>query len=192
MKASFKKLFCALFLGSAFYFWSGSFFIFLKANLAHFLIDRAWQETLQDQANHKPWVWADTWPAAKLVFPSHEKELLVLSGLNDSNLAFGPALLAEPSNFSETSAKVIGGHRDTHFSFLENVKLGEHFYAQDRSGNWHRYAISTIDIKDVRNGNLHVRANSNAIYLITCYPFSRIAPGGPLRMVVTAIAQSEA
>jgi sortase A len=44
--------------------------IYMKAQLAQVLLQRAWAGTLAGQRHVKPWPWADTWPIARLVVSS--------------------------------------------------------------------------------------------------------------------------
>ncbi len=41
--------------------------IHIKAVAAQWLLQRAWQETLTAHQPVKPWPWADTWPAGRLM-----------------------------------------------------------------------------------------------------------------------------
>ena len=45
--------------------------IYVKAQLAQVLLQRAWAGTLAGQRDVKPWPWADTWPVARLVVPEN-------------------------------------------------------------------------------------------------------------------------
>ena len=64
--------------------------ILLKAELAQYLIQSSWEETLATGANQKPWRWSDTWPVGKLVHAKSETQLYVLEGAQGNALAFGP------------------------------------------------------------------------------------------------------
>lgn len=68
--------------------------IYVKAQLAQVLLQRAWAGTLAGQRDVKPWPWADTWPVARLVVPSLGIDQIVLkapteelwhSGLSGTN-----------------------------------------------------------------------------------------------------------
>jgi sortase A len=66
-------------------------YIYLKAQLAQLLIERAWQRALAGEAAPKPWPWADTWPVARLEAPAQGVSLFVLAGSSGRTLAFAPA-----------------------------------------------------------------------------------------------------
>jgi sortase A len=65
--------------------------IHAKAALAKHLVSNAWSETLASGKTARPWPWADTWPVARLRFPSLKRDVPVLAGASGSTLAFGPA-----------------------------------------------------------------------------------------------------
>ena len=166
--------------------WGNSLSIYAKAYLAKYLIADAWESTITSQEHTKPWQWADTWPVAKMVFPSHQQSLIVLAGANGSSLAFGPGHVSGTSLFSENGTKVVGGHRDTHFGFLQNVKIGDSFMVQDEKGIWKTYTITGTEIVNTKQRDWHIDHNKSQVQLVTCYPFDSISPGGPLRYVVSA------
>jgi sortase A len=81
---------------------------------------------------------------------------------------------------------VIAGHRDTHFSFLRHVEIGESLVLETVSGTKHLYKVIGIDVVDSRRGSLQLDTDEAFLSLVTCYPFEARDPGGPLRYVVTA------
>lgn len=166
--------------------WGNSLLIFAKANLANFLISYSWENTLHDQQIHTPWTWADTWPVGKLYFPKQRKTLYVLSGAHGSAMAFGPGLMDGTASPGEQGTMVIGGHRDTHFAFLKNIKMGEIFLLQSKNKKWEYYRFEKSHIMDVRHGPWYIDKKKNEVHLITCYPFDALVPGGPLRLVTIA------
>lgn len=174
-----------LFSGTAM-LWGNTAMIFAKAYLAKLLVAQAWHDTLSDQKNHKPWAWADTWPVAKLYFPKQRLTRYVLSGAHGGSLAFGPGLMDGTALPENRGTMVIGGHRDTHFAFLEKIKLGEIFLLQDKKKRWQYYRFERKIIRDIRHGPWFIDKQKNEVHLITCYPFDAVAPGGPLRLVVIA------
>ena len=52
--------------------------IHTKAIAAQILLDRAWQQTLIDHDQTRPWPWADTWPVAELIVPELDISHIVL------------------------------------------------------------------------------------------------------------------
>ena len=177
--------------------WGQAIWIHAKARLAQQLIHRAWEKTLADPDHyrqHPPWSWADTWPVARLQWLHAETafgviqvqaDYFVLAGAHGSALAFGPGNV-DGTALPGFGASVIGGHRDTHFSFLREVSSGDMFRIQTLSGQWKIYRVVNTSIADVRQGNLVFESAQDALWLITCYPFNALVPGGPLRYVVHA------
>ncbi len=157
-----------------------------KAWLAQELMQRAWTRGTKGSAQPVPWPWADTWPVARLVAKSGNVDLIVLAGGSGRTLAFGPGHLSASSLPGEIGNTVIAGHRDTHFSFLRDVEVGELLVIETVSGEKHLYEIFNIDVVDSRRSSLLLDTDTAILSLVTCYPFEAIDPGGPMRYVVTA------
>jgi sortase A len=155
----------------------------LKAELAQWLIEQSWQESLNGDAQSRPWPWADTRPAAVLSIPAHGIRQLVLEGNSGRNLAFGPVLLDGTLNGGD---RVINGHRDTHFRFLSSLQAGDLVQLTTRhSSQW--FEVQGMDVVDSRREELVIEPGVDRISLVTCYPFDSLSTGGPLRYVVTAL-----
>jgi sortase A len=179
----------ALLLAAAFLLVGNALYIHLKAQLAQLLIAQAWKHSLEapDEV-FKPWRWADTSPVLRLQWEDADAridDLYVLDGAHGSALAFAPGLLNEIPE-SGAGPKVIAGHRDTHFAFLEHVQPGDTIRVQDKSGQWRVYVVAATSIADTTNSSMYVDTSVDALVLITCYPFHAVNPGGPFRYLVTA------
>lgn len=157
-----------------------------KAWVAQELMQRAWLRGEDGIQKPAPWPWADTWPVARLSAKSGDVELIVLEGGSGRTLAFGPGRLSASSLPGEIGNTVIAGHRDTHFSFLRDVEVGESLLLETVSGNKHLYKVIGVDVVDSRRGSLQLDTDEPYLSLVTCYPFEAQDPGGPLRFVVTA------
>ncbi len=157
-----------------------------KAWFAQELMQRAWLRTGEEGDQHAPWPWADTWPVARLTAKSGDVDLIVLAGGSGRTLAFGPGHLSASSLPGNAGNSVIAGHRDTHFSFLRDVEIGESLMIERISGRKHLYEVIGIDVVDSRRGSLLLDTEAPVLSLVTCYPFDQAAAGGPLRYVVTA------
>lgn len=154
----------------------------VKAQLAQFLLNSAWQQTKQTGRTVKPWSWADHHPVAKLSVQRLGVEQLVLSGDEGNVLAFGPGENIQAKNFG---SRVISAHRDTHFRFLERVNVGD-VIQLDGINDVNRYRVSEIVVLDAKHYQLFLEDHSNQLFLVTCYPFDAITSGGSLRFVVIA------
>jgi len=157
-----------------------------KAWFAQELMQRAWIRGSDDNDASVPWPWADTWPVARLSAKSGDIDLIVLEGGSGRTLAFGPGHLSASSMPGEVGNSVIAGHRDTHFSFLRDLDIGESLVVETIAGRKHLYKIIGIDIVDSRRGSLQLDTDVPILSLVTCYPFEARDPGGPMRYVVTA------
>jgi sortase A len=124
---------------------------------------------------------------ARLEVPRHNVDLYVLAGAAGNSLAFGPGYEAASASPGQPGVTVIGGHRDTHFEFLRNIKANTLLSLQLPSGERKAYQVSAMRVVDTRREPyLQLGGDSNELLLVTCYPFDALRPGGPLRYVVTA------
>ncbi|MBT5230257.1 MAG: class GN sortase [Methylococcales bacterium] len=160
--------------------------IYLKAALAQWLLEGAWQTTLATGKATKPWSWADLHPIAKLNLHNGRPALLVLSGSSGRTLAFGPGQLSGSAALGEDGTTIISAHRDTHFSTLQNIQSGDAITIDDIQGQQHQYKVSDIKIVDSSKVQLSNSLQQHQLLLITCYPFNAIQAGGPLRYLVYA------
>ena len=175
---------CLLCLG--FWQFGHGAYIPAKAWLAQELMQRAWSRGAGGVSKPVPWPWADTWPVARLSARAGAIELIVLAGGSGRTLAFGPGHLSASAMPGEPGNTVIAGHRDTHFSFLRDVEIGESLVLETISGSKHLYKVVGIDVVDARRGSLLLDTDEPFLSLVTCYPFDAHDAGGPLRYVVTA------
>ena len=158
-----------------------------KAHLAPLLIARAWQESrAAGGLPVKPWPWADTWPVARLRVPAHGEALLVLAGDAGNALAFGPGHARASAPLGSPGLAVIGGHRDTHFRFLRELRAGDRIRMTGREqSRW--FEVTSLEVVDSRARELVIEPGVERLGLVTCYPFDDPVAGGPLRYVVTAV-----
>lgn len=191
MKLTPKQILPMIVLGLALWQLGQGTYIYAKAQLAQYLIASAWQKE-GNTAQIKPWPWADMWPMARLVVPQHSIDQYVLAGVSGESLAFGPGYVltsAAPTTLGNT---VIAAHRDTHFSFLKNLKKGEVITIYNRQGEQRSYIVQDMTIVD-KDDVAWINAENYPyqLTLATCYPFDALQAGGPLRYVVRAVSLSE-
>ncbi len=161
----------------------------LKAELAQQLLQRSWGAIQEGRHDARPWPWADTRPAAILRVPRLGIRQFALEGQSGRNLAFGPVFLdatAPRPGGTAGSDRILSGHRDTHFRFLERLQPGDRIELETRWGA-ETYVVAEMDVVDSRTAELVVEPAVRRLSLVTCYPFDATAPGGPLRLVVTAL-----
>ena len=162
-------------------------YIYAKAALAQHLLRQAWDDTLQGQAAVKPWSWADTYPVARLTMPQQGVDLIVLAGASGRTLAFGPGHVDGTPIPGEIGNSVLSAHRDTHFEFLQHLKLGDAFRVENAQGKKTRYVVQATRVVDQSDVSVMRASTFEQLTLVTCYPFNAIRAGGPLRYVVTAL-----
>jgi len=158
--------------------------IYSKAYAATYLIADAWKATQTNGQIHRPWSWADTWPVGKLTIPAVGLSEIVLAGDSGATLAFGPGLSNAGVPLDSVGVKLISGHRDTHFSKLQNLAVNDEITIETAKGN-RRYVVIDMSVVDSRLYTINSAAG-DLLLLSTCYPFNSINTGGPERFVIRA------
>ena len=165
--------------------------IHAKAQLAQYLLQRAWTRTLRGEPASKPWPWADTWPVARLRVPAHGIDLIVLTGVSGRTLAFGPGHAPNSAAPGEPGTAILTAHRDTHFRFLERLQRGDEILVDVPGRPSGRFRVGELSVVDSRSAVIRTEPGATALVLMTCYPFDALVAGGPLRYVVTAHAPAQ-
>ena len=174
-----------LFIASLWQLGEGAY-VYAKAQVAQLLVHNAWKETLTHELGVKPWSWADTWPVLRLLVPKYDIDLYVLEGSSGRTLAFGPGHMINTPLPGQNGNSVIGGHRDTHFKFLQDLKVGDLIVIETADGRKIQYQVFVRSIVDHRDTEQVLSQGEEELTLVTCYPFDAIVAGGPLRFVVEA------
>jgi sortase A len=150
-----------------------------KAQLAQVLLLTAWERSQHSGEPNRPWPWADTHPVALLEIPRLGIRQVVLDGHSGEALAFGPGLVVVEDSF------VLGGHRDSHLSFLRNLAPGDELQFTSVADAPLRFRIAHLEIVDTTLTPDYTPPR-NSLTLITCYPFDAVVAGGPLRLIAVA------
>jgi sortase A len=164
-------------------------YIQAKAAVAQVLLERAWTATLETGRPTKAWSWADTHPVARISFPTLDRAAIVLEEAGGEALAFGPAHVAASPDPGANGVSVIGGHRDTHFAFIKDLKPGDEIDVTTREGKIVRYAMTGSAIVHAGASGIATEGETPRLALVTCYPFDGLQRG-PLRYVVFAEAKA--
>ncbi|WP_161973903.1 sortase domain-bontaining protein [Hwanghaeella grinnelliae] len=171
----------AVALGLAVWLGGGAALQVGKAWLAPVLIKRAWASAVEAGGMPPPpWPWADTRPVLRLSVPRLHVDRYILDGANGRALAFGP-VLSNPGG-----VHVIYGHRDTHFAFLESIRLGDRLLVQTVNGPPVPYRVHEIAVRDEDDIAIVSNGGDAPLVLVTCYPFHALDPTGRLRYVLLA------
>lgn len=162
-----------------------SSWIQLKAGVAQVLLERAFERSLASGRPEKPWNWADTWPVARIRIARIGAEAIVLHGATSEALAFGPTHLPGTPRPGERGTSVISAHRDTHFNFLRQVKLGDEISITRSDGLTFQYRVSRLRVAAWNASGIDRLAPGFRLALTTCWPFDGLRRGN-LRYIVEA------
>tara|TARA_B110000467_G_C18194083_1_gene407835 strand:+ start:306 stop:869 length:564 start_codon:yes stop_codon:yes gene_type:complete len=158
----------------------------VKAWLAQQLIAHSWQQSQVSKEPVQPWPWADTSPIAKMHVPRLNKELILLQGVDPTSLAFSAGVMHQYNNLTNNRPVVIAGHRDTHFSFLQDIIMKDIISLSDKNGINQLYQVESMEVVDSEASAMLIDEQDSSLVLITCYPFKALQSGGSLRYVITA------
>ncbi len=159
--------------------------IHAKAMLAQWLLQRAWAASAETDREQRPWPWADTHPVARLRMARLGVDQIVLAGDSGRSLAFGPGWAPASAAPGAAGTVVISAHRDTHFEWLRQVRVGDRIELDTHRGT-RRYQVTEKLIADGSAQRLALDPRSDRLLLVTCWPFDAIAAGGTQRYVVLA------
>lgn len=160
-------------------------YIRAKAEFAQVLLESAWQQTQTTGRPTKAWAWADTWPVARLTFPGLNRSAIVLNEGGGEALAFGPAHVAASAKPGAAGTTIIAAHRDTHFSFIKNLRPGDEIDLTTPQRTTIRYRMTGASIVHAKASGIATAGKSRRLALVTCYPFDGLQHGA-LRYVVFA------
>jgi sortase A len=184
MKRLDAKRLAALMLALAgLYLLGQGLYIHAKALLAQVLLERAFAETIATGRDVKPWSWADTWPVARIEVRRINASAIVLEGSSGQALAFGPGHVELTANAGERGVAVYSAHRDTHFRFLKDVKIGDEIAVTRRDGRTFRYRVDGTSVVRYDASGIDPITDRSELVLSTCWPLDAATPG-PLRYLV--------
>ena len=190
----------------------------LKARVAQWLLEDAWESRLRHRVvaeavardatgpaatvtdataripnagdrNWRPWPWADMTPVGRLSAPGVGGEWIVVSGSGARNLAFAPTWMEGSAVPGSAGLSVIAGHKDTHFAVLANMRVGHMLHWTDAQGKLWRYVVRAVAVVDSRDNAIPLGAARDTPALLLVTCYPFDAShGGPLRWVVLAEA----
>jgi sortase A len=152
-------------------------YIHAKALLAQALLERAFTETIAAGHEVKPWSWADTWPVARIEVKRLRASAIVLAGSSGQALAFGPGHVEMTPDAGERGVAVYSAHRDTHFSFLKDVAVGDEIAVTRRDGKTFRYRADSTSVVRFDASGIDPLTDGYELVLSTCWPFDAMTPG---------------
>ena len=152
-------------------------YIHAKAYVAQILLERAFAETLVTGQLTKPWSWADTWPVARITIERLHVSAIVLAGSSGQALAFGPGHVEATADAGERGVAVYAAHRDTHFRFLKDVRIGDEIAVTRRDGKTFRYRADSQSVVRFDQFAVDPLGGNTELVLSTCWPFDAVTPG---------------
>ncbi len=159
--------------------------IFAKAQLAQILLDRAFNESLATGRPVKPWSWADTWPVARIEVPRLGARVIVLAGASGQALAFGPGHVESTPAPGDPGTAVYSAHRDTHFRFLKDVRVGDRIDIIQFDGRKSQFTVMSTEVVQWNTSGIDAASPGHRLVLATCWPFDA-RTAGPDRFLVHA------
>lgn len=155
-----------------------------KAKLAQQLLFNAWEQSVNDKQIQKPWPWADIYPVGLLSVPELNIKQVVLNNQQSEALAFGPGMLAMENT------RVLSGHRDSHFAFLQLLSIGNELYFTSVDGGVEKFTVTSVGIVDIHKRST-LSPPLNSLTLVTCFPFEGLGSHSDQRFVVVAQPEGE-
>jgi sortase A len=123
-------------------------------------------------------------PQAVLRIPSLKLVVPVFEGTSDENLNRGAGRIEGTAHLGESGNVGIAAHRDGFFRVLKDVRVGD-VLLLERLDATDRYRIVSTTIVDPSNVGVLAATQSNAVTLVTCYPFYFVG-SAPQRFSVRA------
>jgi sortase A len=159
--------------------------IHAKALLAQILLERAFAASLAAHQPVKPWSWADTWPVARIEVPRLHASGIALAGSSGQALAFGPGHVERTPEAGEPGTAVYAAHRDTSFSYLGDVQVGDDIRVTRHDGKTFRFHVTGTSVVRWDASGIAADTDGRHLVLATCWPLDA-AVSGPLRYLVHA------
>jgi sortase A len=160
-------------------------YIHAKALVAQVLLERAFDKTIATGHLTKPWSWADTWPVARIEVKRIGARAIVLAGSSGQALAFGPGHVELTPDAGERGTAVYSAHRDTHFRFLRDVKIGDEIDVTRDDGKTFRYRADATSVVRFDASGIDPLSDGHNLVLSTCWPFDALT-SGPERYLLHA------
>jgi len=156
----------------------------LKAAVAQALLERAFDRSLAEHRPVKPWPWADTAPVARISIDRLGVREVVLSGGTGQAMAFGPTVMPRTT----AGVTIMAAHRDTHFRFIRDMRVGDVIRVETVHGTIQRYHVTGF--QTVRWDRFAYDRNPllPRLALTTCWPIEAVRHG-PWRRIVWAEAE---
>ncbi len=111
------------------------------------------------------------------------------AGDNGQTLAFGPRHNFASALPGSRGNSLISAHRDTHFSFLQYLQIGDIIQIETAHAEKSLFKVASTKIVDMDSTRFVDDPSQASIHLVTCFPFDSMLTGGSQRYIVTAETQ---
>ncbi len=162
----------------------------ITAQVSQILLEQAYVQTVTTGKVQSPWGAPEMRAIGKLsVSRLDVSEIILDAGTKQvpkDAMRAGPMLMPNSAAIGKPGTSVIAAHRDTHFAFLKNIRVGDVIEAAGKDGVMQPYRVANMQI--VESDKLMIRKGQtqNELALSTCYPFGSVR-GGTKRYVVHAV-----
>lgn len=119
-----------------------------------------------------------------LTIPALDRKLPIIQGTSVKELQHGVGHFIQSVLPGEKDNCVISGHRDTVFSKLDKLKIGDLLILQTSAGTF-TYEVNAMRIVHKDDKTVIVPTDHAVLTMTTCYPFTYIGPA-PDRYILTA------
>ena len=123
-------------------------------------------------------------PLARLFVPRLAVEVVVAEGTDERVLQRALGHVPTSARPGEAGNVALAGHRDTHFRFLEQLRVGDEMTLESVSGR-DVYRVEWAVVVEPHQVELVEDSGYAALTLVTCYPF-RYVGNAPYRYVIRA------
>lgn len=124
-------------------------------------------------------------PVARIVVRRLGVDAIVLAGKGTHDeLADGPTMIARTD--AANPVTVMAAHRDTHFLFIRDLRVGEDVNLQLVNGVTERYRVIQFETVRWDRFGYPLDPTRPMLALTTCFPFGGTEYGGPWRRVAWA------
>lgn len=120
-----------------------------------------------------------------LKIPVLKKELPIIQGTGEDELKRGVGHFAKSVLPGEEDNCVLSGHRDTVFTKLDELKIGDKLIVQTSAGTF-TYEVISTRIVDKDDKTVIVPTDNAVLTLTTCYPFNAFDLFPQERYIITS------
>jgi sortase A len=122
---------------------------------------------------------------AQMEWPRLGRSLLVYDSISTKQMVLGPEWLPGSARLGDPGNAVVAAHRDTHFRFLKDLRVGDAIRLSLPSRPVQLYEVRRLTVVDKNDTRLLRPISGNVLTLVTCYPFYYLGHA-PKRFIVTA------